>query len=231
MSIIEQKGRDVSRPLLEAIGRILSRWNVSPDWVTLLGLVLTIGVGVLAATGEFLWAGLVYIFAAVCDAIDGTLARVSGKGSRFGAFLDSTIDRFEESIVLLGLSIYYAQVGGQWEIPLILVVAVGSLMVSYTRARAEAIGVSCKVGFMTRPPRVFITIAGLLLNQVFIALIVLAVTSLVTALHRVYHVWRLTGGEDAGWAPAKEPFEIPGPLEPIDEAPSEPVEEEVAEAQ
>ena len=224
MSIIEQKGRDVSRPFLEAIGRALARWNVSPDWVTLLGLFLTVGVGVLAGMGEFLWAGLVYVFAAVCDAIDGTVARVSGRGSRFGAFLDSTIDRFEESIVLLGLSVYYARVGGQWEIPLILVVAVGSLMVSYTRARAEAVGVACKVGFMTRPPRVFVMIVGLLLNQVFIALILLAVTSLYTALHRVYHVWRLTGGEDGGWAPAKEPFEIPGPPDPGPEEASEPVE-------
>ncbi|MGD8599524.1 MAG: CDP-alcohol phosphatidyltransferase family protein, partial [Anaerolineae bacterium] len=159
MSFIEDKARDVSRPALEAIGRTLARWNVSPNGVTYLGLVLTIGVAVLAALGEVRWAGVAYIFAAICDALDGTLARVSGKGSRFGAFLDSTIDRFEESIVFLGLSIHYALIGGAVEIPLLLVVAVASLMVSYTRARAEAVGVSCKVGFMTRPPRVVIMIA------------------------------------------------------------------------
>jgi CDP-diacylglycerol--glycerol-3-phosphate 3-phosphatidyltransferase len=211
MSFIDQKARDISRPALEAVSRTLARWNISPDAVTYLGLLLTVGVAVLAAMGELRWAGVAYIFAAVCDAIDGTLARVSGKGSRFGAFLDSTIDRFEESIVLLGLSIYYARVGGLVEIPLILVVAIGSLMVSYTRARAEAVGVACKVGFMTRPPRVTIMIVGMILDQVLIALIILAVTSLFTAFHRMYHVWRATGGDKGGWGPVKEPFVLPGP--------------------
>lgn len=209
MSIVDQKARDISRPVLEAIGKRLAKWNVSPDAVTYLGLVLTIGVAVLAALGEIRWAGVAYILAAVCDALDGTLARVSGKGSRFGAFLDSTIDRFEESIVFVGLSIYYALVGGVYEIPLILVVAVASLMVSYTRARAEALGVACKVGFMTRVPRVAIMIAGMILDQVLIALIILAVTALYTTFHRMYHVWRMTGGEAGGWEPVKEPFVLP----------------------
>ncbi len=213
MAFIEQKARDVSRPTLEAISRRLAKWNVSPDAVTYLGLVLTIGVAVLAALGELRWAGVAYIVAAICDALDGTLARVSGKGSRFGAFLDSSIDRFEESIVFLGLSIYYAQVGGLYEIPLILVVSVGSLMVSYTRARAEAVGVACKVGFMTRPPRVVVMIAGLILNQVLIALIVLAVTTLFTAFHRMYHVWKMTGGESGGWGPVQDPFILTLPVD------------------
>jgi CDP-diacylglycerol---glycerol-3-phosphate 3-phosphatidyltransferase len=210
MSSIEQKARDVSRPALESIGQRLARWNVSPDWVTYLGLVLTVGVAVLAGWGKIRWAGGAYILAAVCDAMDGTLARVSGKGSRFGAFLDSTIDRFEESIVFLGLIVHYARTGGQIEIPLVLVVTVGSLMVSYTRARAEAVGVECKVGIMTRPLRVTILIAGMILNQVFITLILLAVTSLFTAFQRMYHVWRTTGGEDGGWAPPRAPFVSPG---------------------
>jgi CDP-diacylglycerol--glycerol-3-phosphate 3-phosphatidyltransferase len=210
MSFVEQKARDVSRPALEAVSRALARWNVSPDWVTNLGLVLTSGVALLAALGEMRWAGVAYIFAAICDALDGTLARVSGKTSRFGAFLDSTIDRFEEAIVFLGLIIYYAQVGGRLEIPVILVATVGSFMVSYTRARAEAVGASCKVGLMTRPPRVVIMIAGLILDQVLIALIVLIVTTFFTAFHRIYRVWRVTGGEAAGWALPKEPFSPPG---------------------
>ncbi len=206
MSFIEQKARDVTRPALETIGRTLNRWNISPNAVTYVGLFLTTGVAVLAALGQIRWAGVAYIVAAVCDAMDGTLARVSGKGSRFGAFLDSTIDRFEESIVFVGLAVYYARVGGEWEIPLILVVAVASLMVSYTRARAEALGVSCTVGFMTRPPRVAILIAGMILDQVPIALILLAVTSLLTSFHRMFHAWRATGGEAAGWMLPKEPY-------------------------
>ncbi|MFC2029149.1 CDP-alcohol phosphatidyltransferase family protein [Chloroflexota bacterium] len=210
MSIIDRKAREIARPALDGVAKVLARWNVSPDLVTLAGLVLTIGVAVLAAMGEIRWAGLAYVGAAVFDALDGTLARVSGKGSRFGAFLDSTIDRFEESIVFLGLAIYYALIGGLYEIPLILVATVASLMVSYTRARAEAIGVSCKVGFMTRVPRVAIMIVGMLLDQIVIALAIIAVTSLFTTFHRMYHVWRLTGGEAGGWNPPKEPFVVPG---------------------
>jgi CDP-diacylglycerol--glycerol-3-phosphate 3-phosphatidyltransferase len=210
MSSIEQKARDVSRPALEAVGGVLSRLHVSPNAVTYLGLFLTSGVAVLAGIGLVRWAGVAYVVAAVCDAIDGTLARVSGRGSRFGAFLDSTIDRFEESIVFVGLAVYYARTGGKWEIPLILVVMVASLMVSYTRARAEGLGVSCNVGFMTRPPRVFILIVGLILAQVPAALIVLAVTGLFTTFHRMVHVWRATGGESAGWALPKEPFVMQG---------------------
>jgi CDP-diacylglycerol--glycerol-3-phosphate 3-phosphatidyltransferase len=210
MAFIEQKARDISKPALERIGQVLARWNVSPNAVTYLGLVLTFVVAGLAAWGEIRWAGVVYVFAAVCDALDGTLARVSGKGSRFGAFLDSSIDRFEESVVFLGLTVYYAQVGGLVELPLLLVVTVGSLMVSYTRARAEAVGVECKVGFMGRPPRVAIMIVGMILDQVLIALIVLAVTTLWTAAHRMYHVWRMTGGEKGGWALPEAVFTAPG---------------------
>lgn len=211
MSVIDRKAREITRPALEAIGRTLAKWHISPDAVTYLGLVLTIGVAALAAIGEIRWAGVAYIVAAVCDALDGTLARVSGRGSRFGAFLDSNIDRFEESIVLLGLSIHYAGIGGQWEIPLILVVTVGSLMVSYTRARAEAVGVACKVGFMTRVPRVALMIVGMILDQVLIALILLAATTLFTSFHRMIHVWRMTGGEAGGWGPVKEPFVLHEP--------------------
>jgi CDP-diacylglycerol--glycerol-3-phosphate 3-phosphatidyltransferase len=211
MSIVEKKAREVTRPALEAVGRFLARWNLSPNAITYLGLLLTIGVAVLAALGHIQWAGLAYVVAALCDALDGTLARVSGKVSRFGAFLDSTIDRFEESIVFLGLIIYYARVGGAIEIPLILVVTVASLMVSYTRARAEAVGVSCTVGFMGRPLRVALMIVAMILNQVLIGLVVLAATALFTSFHRMIHVWQMTGGESGGWGPVKEPFVLPIP--------------------
>jgi phosphatidylglycerophosphate synthase len=214
MAFLEKKARELSRPALETVGRALARLNISPDWITNLGLLLTVGVGTLAGLGYIRWAGAAYIFASVFDALDGTLARVSGKGSRFGAFLDSTIDRFEEAIVFLGLAIYYARVGGLWEIPLILAATVGSLMVSYTRARAEGVGVVCKVGLVTRPMRVFIMIAGLVLDQVLIALIILVVTSFFTTFQRIYYVWRVTGGEAGGWQPVKEPFVIPAPPAP-----------------
>jgi CDP-diacylglycerol--glycerol-3-phosphate 3-phosphatidyltransferase len=210
MSFIEQKARDITRLPLESVARTLTKWNVSPNAITYLGLVLTLGVAVLVALGELRWAGVAYIVASVSDAMDGTLARVSGRGSRFGAFLDSTIDRFEESLVFLGLVFYYARMGSELEVTLTLLVTVGSLMVSYTRARAEGLGINCKVGFMTRIPRVAILIVGLILNQVLIALILLAVTTLWTTGHRMVHVWKLTGGEAGGWAPPKDVFISPG---------------------
>jgi len=210
MSFIEQKAREVSRPTLESVGRALARWHISPDAVTYLGLLLTAGVAVLLALGHIRWGGLAYILAALCDALDGTLARVSGRGSRFGAFLDSTIDRYEESIVFLGLIIYYARVGGQLEIPLLLVTTSASLMVSYTRARAEGLAVSCNVGILSRPPRVAILIVALILNQVLVGLIILAAVSLFTSFQRMYHVWRTTGGQAAGWALPAKPYVAPG---------------------
>jgi len=209
MSIIDQKARDISRPTLEAVAKTLAKWNVSPNLVTFFGLLMTIGVAVLAGLGEIRWAGVAYLGAAVFDALDGTLARVSGKGSRFGAFLDSTIDRFEESIVLLGLIVYYALIGDQLMPPLILIAAIGSLMVSYTRARSEAVGVACKVGFMTRVPRVAVMIVGMILDQMLITLVILTVTCLFTTFHRMYHVWRATGGEAGGWGPVQEPYSPP----------------------
>lgn len=219
MSFIEQKAREVSRPTLESVGRALARWHISPDAVTYLGLVLTGGVALLLALGYIRWAGLAYIFAAVCDALDGTLARVSGRGSRFGAFLDSTIDRFEESIVFLGLIIYYARVGGPVEIPLLLIATFASLMVSYTKARAEGLGVPCNVGILSRPPRVAILIVVLILDQVLIGLIILGSLSLFTSFQRMYHVWRATGGQASGWALPPQPYVAPGLA--VAEAPAE----------
>jgi CDP-diacylglycerol--glycerol-3-phosphate 3-phosphatidyltransferase len=216
MSIIDRTARDISRPVLEAVAKRLNKWHVTPNMATYFGMVLTTGVAVLVALGEIRWAGVAYIFAAVFDAVDGTLARVTGKGSRFGAFLDSTIDRFEESVVFLGFAVYYAGSGGQfdypYEIPLLVLATVGSLMVSYTRSRAESIGVSCKVGFMTRIPRVVIMIIGMILDQMLITLAIIAVTSLYTAFHRMVHVWRMTGGEANGWGPVQEPFVLPVPV-------------------
>ncbi|HSJ54801.1 MAG TPA: CDP-alcohol phosphatidyltransferase family protein [Anaerolineae bacterium] len=210
MSFIEQKAREVSRPTLEGVGRVLTRWHISPDAITYLGLLLTAGVALLLALGYTSWGGLAYIVAAVCDAMDGTLARVSGRGSRFGAFLDSTIDRFEESMVFLGLIIYYARVGGPIEIPLLLVATSASLMVSYTKARAEGLAIPCNVGILSRPPRVAILIVALILNQVLVGLIILAPLSLFTSFQRMVHVWRATGGQASGWALPPKPYVAPG---------------------
>lgn len=217
MSMIERKAREVSRPVLEAIGRGLARTPLTPDSITLLGLVLTAGVAALAALGQIRWAGVSLIFAALFDSLDGALARARGGGSRFGAFLDSTVDRVEEAMVFLGLTIYYVLEGGVWEAPLILFATVMSLMVSYTRARAEGLGVACKDGLMTRLVRLVVLILGMILDQVLIAVILIGAGSLVTSIHRTVHVWQMTGGEKGGWGSVKQPYTPDGSPAPAPE--------------
>ena len=196
MASLEQRARDISRPLLEALGRALARAHIAPNRVTAAGLVITIAAGVLAGLGFLLWAALVYATGALCDALDGSLARVSGRSSRFGAFLDSTLDRFEEAILFLGLTVYYARQGSVWEPPLILAAIASSLMVSYTRARAEGLGVDCRVGMMQRAERLVLLFAGTLIGLAFrvydpaltVAMVLIALVSNVTAIQRLAYV-------------------------------------------
>lgn len=133
---------------------------------------------------------------ALFDAIDGALARLGERTSRFGAFLDSTLDRFSEAVIYLGLFIYFLGQDDTLALVLVFVTVVGSLMVSYTRARAEGIGVPLKAGLFTRFERIFLLVVGLLFNQlIIVALGLLALFSNLTALQRMYLVWRITDGE------------------------------------
>jgi CDP-diacylglycerol--glycerol-3-phosphate 3-phosphatidyltransferase len=138
------------------------------------------------------------IIVGLLDAMDGTLARMMGRTSRFGAFLDSTLDRYSEAVIFLGLFIYLSGQNQRLEMILIYATMVGSLMVSYARARAEGIGVPLKDGLFTRFERVFLLVVGLLFNQLTVVLWILAVFSNFTALQRIYLVWRITGGEKGG---------------------------------
>jgi CDP-diacylglycerol--glycerol-3-phosphate 3-phosphatidyltransferase len=138
-------------------------------------------------------AGLLLIPVALLDALDGALARLTGKATRFGAFFDSTLDRFAEIALYLGLLYLYR--GSTLETVLIYLTITGSLMVSYTRARAEGLGLECKVGLFTRLERLAVLTLGLLLEQTLIALIILAIFSNLTVLQRVWHVRKVTAKE------------------------------------
>lgn len=187
--------RERSRGILESIARVLQATHVSPNMLTVIGFVVALGVAWVLASGQLLLGGILMILAAVFDAFDGTLARVANRTSRFGAFLDSTLDRYSESVIFLGLLVYYLRAGIQTEAILVVVALVGSLMVSYTRARAEGLGLDIKSGLLTRVERVLILIAGLITGWMLVALWLLAILSNVTALQRIYAAWRLTGGE------------------------------------
>ncbi len=191
-------GRQLLASILIPIANFIRWTGISPNLVTFIGFCLTIVAATLMARGQFLAAGCILFVSGIFDALDGTLARVTGRMSRYGAFLDSTLDRYSEAIALLGLLLYYSRAGSWLETTLIYITLVGSLLVSYTRARAEGIGVTCKVGIFTRAERWIVLVLGLLSGQVRLALWILAIFSNLTALQRIYAVWRATGGERGG---------------------------------
>ncbi len=182
------------RPLLSssiaAIVRWLQRFGVTPNMVSFAGFALTIGAAALMATGNLRIGGGLLWVAAMFDMVDGALARVSQNESKFGAFLDSTLDRYSESITFLGLAVYYANLGdAQTHLLLVFLTLVGSWAVSYTRARAEGLGIECKVGILQRPERLVLLIAALILGLVLPVLWVLAVMTNITAGQRIYEVY------------------------------------------
>ncbi|MEA2374716.1 MAG: CDP-diacylglycerol---glycerol-3-phosphate 3-phosphatidyltransferase [Thermoleophilaceae bacterium] len=183
--------------------------RLTPNAISLTGFVLNAVAAVLVTQRLFFLAGVAFVVGSVMDTLDGRYSRMSGKGTAFGAFLDSTLDRIEEGIVLAAVAAYFADRGDEIAVAAVVVAVLGSLMVSYTRARAEALGVECKVGFATRPVRVVILSAGLLFARgaslgdfqlLAPAIYALAVLTTFTALQRVLHVRAALQG--AGAPPA-----------------------------
>lgn len=175
------------------VGRVLGRSRISPNALTMIGLFLTLGVTATLSFGYLVWGGVLVLVTSLFDMLDGALARATERNSAFGAFLDSTMDRYSEALIFLGLLIYYQQMPGVHpEIIFVYLTIVGSLMVSYTRARAESLGLECKVGMLARPERVIILSCGLILGWTHVALAILALFTNITAIQRVYHVWSQT---------------------------------------
>jgi CDP-diacylglycerol--glycerol-3-phosphate 3-phosphatidyltransferase len=191
--------RKYFRILYEPPARLFSSLGISPNVVTIVGFFLMVGIALVLAQGYLFLGGILMIGAGLFDAMDGTLARMMGQTSRFGAFLDSTLDRYSEAVIFFGLFIYLSgQNNHNMELILIYATVIGSLMVSYARARAEGIGVPLKDGLFTRFERVFLLVCGLLFNQLVIVLWILAIFSNFTAVQRMYMVWRITSGEKGG---------------------------------
>lgn len=196
--MLSEYARKYSRFFLEPLARSISGTGISPNVVSIIGFLLTIGVAIIISVGYLRLGGLLMLVAAGFDALDGTLARMTESTSRFGAFLDSTLDRLSEAIIFLGLFIYFVNQGAQIELILIYGTVVGSLMVSYARARAEGIGVMLKDGLLTRFERVGLLVIGLVFNLLGFVLWFLAIFTNVTALQRMWLVWRTIGGERGG---------------------------------
>jgi len=173
-------------PVVDALARL----GVTPNGLTVFGFVASAAVGALAAAGYLTIAGIALIVSSAMDGLDGALARRIGNAGKFGAFLDSTLDRYSEAVVLLGVLVHTTQLGLRTEPLLVYVTAAGALMVSYTRARAESLGVDCKIGLLTRLERIVILSAMLVFQQVTAGLLLLAVLTHVTAIQRTIHVLR-----------------------------------------
>ncbi len=188
--ILSEQARRLTQVIVDPVADVLARLGFTPNTLTLLGFLMNVAVAVVLSQGQMRWGGVAFFLAGSLDGLDGTLARKLGQVSRFGAFLDSTLDRLSEAAVFLGLLVWYTGRGANQEIVLIYATIVGSLMVSYSRARAEGLGMDCKVGLLTRMERAVVLLVGLLLDQVTITLWVMAILSNFTALQRMFYVWR-----------------------------------------
>jgi CDP-diacylglycerol---glycerol-3-phosphate 3-phosphatidyltransferase len=193
-SRIQQQARRIA----EMVVRPLAALGVTPNIATFLGLLLNGATAVVLASGHLRVGGALVLFAGIFDMFDGALARVQNKKTTFGAFFDSTLDRYSEGLVLLGVLLYaVTQMPSPvrtWVVALTYVAGLSSLMVSYAKARAEGLGLECKIGLMARPERVLLLAAGLILGGVWLlpwTIGVLALTSTFTAVQRIVHVWRL----------------------------------------
>lgn len=191
--MLSERVRDWTQGIRSAIARVLGGWGVSPNTLTVLGYLLHLPVMYLLAIGHLKLGGAGFAVASAFDALDGSVAREMGQASTFGAFLDSVVDRFSEGTVLFGLLLHFLSSGATLEPALIYVAMFGSLLVSYTRARAEGVGIACKEGLFTRFERVILLSVGLVLGFTRPALWALAILTIFTALQRVVHVWRKTG--------------------------------------
>jgi CDP-diacylglycerol--glycerol-3-phosphate 3-phosphatidyltransferase len=190
MNLIDIR-RNLAHRITDPIVGILSKSGITPNALTFINLALNIVAAYVIATEHFIIGGILVLVSGLFDLLDGALARFTKQTTKFGAILDSTVDRISEAAILCGLLIWYIpQEGASLEIILIFAVLIGSFLVSYIRARAEGLGWQCQVGLFTRAERVIVLAIGLLINQIFIALCVLVVFVFITVVQRLVYLWK-----------------------------------------
>jgi CDP-diacylglycerol--glycerol-3-phosphate 3-phosphatidyltransferase len=179
--------------------RLIAKTKLSPNALTIIGFLLSLVIAWVLGTGHLFLGGFLVLFSGWSDLLDGALARATGRTTRFGALFDSVIDRLSEAALLSGLLWFYAAQGSFQESLLIFAVFVGSVMVSYVRARAEGLGLESQVGLFTRPERLILLALGLILSPIDLALLIvlwiLAVGTNLTAIQRLVYVWQKTRKE------------------------------------
>lgn len=198
--MISQKIGDGGHLVFQRIVRVFVRGGVNPNILTSIGLLINLGAAYLFAVGYFRWAGVVIVLAAIFDLTDGPVARISHRVTPFGGFLDSVLDRYSDLLLLVGLLVFYSRGDRFWYVVLVAVCMIGAIMTSYTRARAENVIPSCKVGFLERPERIVLFIIGALADRMAPVLWVIMVFSNLTVFHRVLHTYRETQRMNSGGA-------------------------------
>jgi CDP-diacylglycerol--glycerol-3-phosphate 3-phosphatidyltransferase len=178
---------------------VVARTHLTPNTITVIGVFLNGAVAAVIASGNLVLGGVLVILGGLFDVVDGAVARETQTVSRFGAFFDATLDRYSDAVVFLGLLVYFTRTdAGADAIILTYITVVGSLMISYTRARSEVMGLRGDIGFAQRAERIIILAAALIFNHPVWGLWLLAALTHLTALHRIAHVWRLAGGDRPG---------------------------------
>ncbi len=180
--------RKIFKKTIDGICRWLDHLGVKPIFVTTMGLILNLVAGILIAFGNLTWGGIVALIAGPLDALDGSLARLRGDSTRYGAFIDSVVDRYSELFLLAGLLMHFSRIQDWMGIWLTFFTAAGSVLVSYVRARAEGVGYSAKVGLLTRVERYLILVPGIIFHVPVISLWIMAIFSNFTAVQRIYYV-------------------------------------------
>ena len=171
--------------MLAPVAAMLQRLGASADQVSVAGFLLNVGAAALVVTGHLVAAGILYLVAGVLDLLDGVLARTGGKPTRFGAFLDSTLDRASEGVVFAAIGYRFAAEGSAVDSGIVVLALLGSFLVSYVRARAEGLGAECRVGIATRAERVVLIVLGLVSGLLSEAIRLVAVLTAVTVVQRV----------------------------------------------
>lgn len=188
--------RQRAQSLLNTIAAACHRIGLTPNALTLVGFFAMCLVGLVLANGWFALGGILIVLAGIFDALDGSLARLTNRVTKFGAFLDSTTDRFAEGALFFGILYWYLSHGLTLVAYLVYLSLLGSLMVSYARARAEGIGIQCKEGLLTRFERIALLVVGLVLTaflgdlSLLAVLVILAIFTNITAIQRIWFVYR-----------------------------------------
>jgi CDP-diacylglycerol--glycerol-3-phosphate 3-phosphatidyltransferase len=199
-SVLPSWVKDAGRGILAPVVRLAIALHLTPNTITVIGLLMTVVAAVLVGSGWLLVGAAVLAAGSLLDAVDGALARAQGGGTAFGSFLDSTLDRASEAILYSGIAVWFLSTlpDPRWPVIAVMAALVGSFMVSYARARAEGIGLSASVGLAPRTERLVLVIAGVALaglglTPVLIGICVLvAALTVATVLQRIWHVWRLS---------------------------------------